>query len=175
VDGPIRRRRKLRARARGRGLRRPCHGHTVTGQGPVTHRGREQGTGAKASEKAGDGEKGTPTQSDERRERGSGQGGQVEEQTASKAAGKRNHGVKESLDKGKRGKEGLGSTRRLMQMLHPQGAVSAPPFQPPPRPAQARSGQTSTRSATGAPANLGTGRNRLRLREKLAFSSCPKG
>ena len=91
-------------------------------------------SGAKASEKAGGGDKRNPTQSDKRRERGTGRGGQVEEQTASKTAGKWHHGVKGSLDKGKCGKEGPVSRRRRMQMSQPQGAASAPPLQPPPRP-----------------------------------------
>ena len=77
---------------------------------------------AKGSEKKGGG---GPTQCDGRRERGHEQGGRVGEQAALKAAEKRHHGVKKNRDRVKHGKEGPGSTGRLVQMSQPQGAVSA--------------------------------------------------
>ena len=71
--------------------------------------GTNKGQGEGKREGDGWGER-NPTQSEERRERGNGQVGQVEEQLASKAAGKRHHGVNERSDKGKRGMEGPGSS-----------------------------------------------------------------
>ena len=56
-------------------------GTRAKGQSQTAAANKERGKGQR---EGGAGEKGTPTQSDERRERGSGQGGQVEEQTASK-------------------------------------------------------------------------------------------
>ena len=80
-------------------------GHGQMGRGQSRIPGRTRG-GARASERVADGENGVPSQSVERRARGHGQDGQVEEEPVSNAARNRHHGRNKRSGKGKRGMEG---------------------------------------------------------------------
>ena len=140
--------------------------------------------GARVSERAAHGEKRVPAQSLDRRAREQGQDGRVEEGPTSKAAGRccslqaafffRDYGGRKRLDRGKSGLEGPGNTRRLVQTSQAQGAVSAPPLQPPtspnPSPQRTESDEIGDRSTCEA-----AGRNWLRSAKASSYPQASRG